>query len=88
VDRHAGQAVKAKNGDWFGTMPCLYPFFGKAPGHCPANHYFTFSNAQKSEIVGDISQPLSAIELAQRPTPHFFTFSLFHARASSKRHNP
>jgi hypothetical protein len=42
---------------------------------CSANHYFTFSNAQKSEKVVAKSQPAAALILTQRPTPHFFTFS-------------
>jgi hypothetical protein len=47
---------------------------------------FTFSNAQKSEKMDALSQPLAGISLAQRPTTHYFTFSLFHPPASSKIH--
>jgi hypothetical protein len=49
-----------------------------------ANGRFTFSNAEKSEIMGAKSQLLSGLLVAQRPTPHYFTFSLFHAPATSK----
>jgi hypothetical protein len=55
-------------------------------GRSPATAYFTFSNAQKSEKVGAISEPLAVLLLAYSPTPHFFTFSLFHPSASSKLH--
>jgi hypothetical protein len=55
-------------------------------GTSPANHYFTFSNAQKSEIVGTIPEPLAVLLLAHAPTPHFFTFSFFHPSASWNLH--
>jgi hypothetical protein len=51
-----------------------------------ANHYFTFSNAQKSEKVGAISQPTAGQSVALPQTTQYFTFSLFHAPASSNFH--
>jgi hypothetical protein len=45
-----------------------------------AFHYSTFSNAQKSEIMGRAPQPSMRQRLAASPEPHFFTFSLSHPR--------